>query len=131
MKSIKHLHDSFVFFGHVLVAPSPDIRVVMVVFSVPGRRVTSGPQRSFHYQVRVGGLQVIRQSESGAQVYERCAEVHPVIAQLGRLVVPRECVMVVMPSLAERQDCNRRVLRRRNIPADRQSARGVKTIVYR
>lgn len=37
----------------------------------------------------------------GSPVDERCGEVGTIVAQLSRLVVPREHVMVVVPALAE------------------------------
>lgn len=113
--SFEHPYDPFVLDAHVFVAPSPDFRVTVAP--------VAGPQRSSHHHARVGGLQVVRQPESGASVYERRAQVHPVVAQLGRLVVPRERVMVVVPSLAQSQQRHRRVFRGRDSPVRRQSAR--------
>lgn len=110
--SADHARYPFVVVGHVPVAPSPDVAVVV---DVPAR--AARPPGPLGHQPGIGGLHVVRLPEERARVDERRAEVQPVVAQLGRLVVPRERVMVVVPSLAERQQRHRRVLRGRDVPS--------------
>lgn len=127
--SADHLRHQSVLLVHVDVAPSPDVR--------PRRRsrrrlgaVARPPGPAFH-QRRVGRLQVVREPQPRAPVDERRAEVEPVVAQLGRLVVPRERVVVVVPALAERQQRDRRVLRGRDVPAKERRMRDTYIYIYR
>lgn len=122
--SVDHLRDPLVVFGHVLVAPPPDATLhvmVVVVLVVMSLGAVARPPRPFLHQTGVGRLQVVRQPDPGAPVDERRAEVQPVVAQLGRLVVPRKRVMVVVPALAERQQRHHRVLGGRDVPEDRRT----------
>jgi len=94
--------------------------VVIVVLVVVLLGAVARPARPLLHQTGVGRRQVVRQTEPGARVDERCAKVQPVIAQLGRLVVPRKSMMVVVPPLAERQQRHSRVLSGCDVPVDRQ-----------
>lgn len=85
-----------------------------------GRGPTStvaGAQGPFGYQLGGHGLQVVRPSDQREQVDEQRGQVQLVVEQLGVLVVPRERVMVVVPSVATRGHRHQYVLGRVDVPA--------------
>lgn len=66
-------------------------------------------------------LQVVRPSDFGKQVQPHGGHVQQVSADLGRPVVPRENVMVIVPALAHRHDGHDKVLGRLDPPAKRDN----------
>lgn len=86
--------------------------VLILVAPAPGR--VRSVSRSLHSPlddlVR-NRLQIVRPADLGEEIDESGREVQPVVAQFGRLVVPGEHVMVVVPALAESECGHRLVLR--------------------
>lgn len=78
--------------GLVLVAPAPQ-----VVCAVTGSLDALLDRRMGHC------LQVVRPANLSEEIDKRGRKIDVIVAQLGRLVVPWEHVMVVVESLAERQ----------------------------
>lgn len=110
VRLVELLHLLPVVGAHVLVAPAPEggLAVLMVVV-VPG--AVAGALGALLHQRRRHRLQVVRPADAREEVDEGRGEVHAVVAQLGRLVVPREDVVVVVPALAESGDRHTDVLR--------------------
>lgn len=82
----------------------------------PGVSAVASPQQAFPDQVIRRLFQVVGEPQLGAAVQEEGAEVEAVVAQLRRLVVPGEHVMVVVPALAQGQDSHGDVLPRADGP---------------
>lgn len=62
--------------------------------------------RAFLYHAVRYGLQIVRPADPGEEVDEGGGEVRTIVTQLGRLVVPREHMMVIVPALAEGADAD-------------------------
>jgi hypothetical protein len=105
------LHLLPVVSAHVLVAPAPEGGLAVVVVVVVGPGAVAGALGALLDQRRGHRLQVVRPADAREEVDEGRGEVGAVVAQLGRLVVPREDVVVVVPALAERGDRHADVLR--------------------
>lgn len=73
---------------------------------------------SLHDDVTSHRLEVIRPTDDGEKVDKRSSDVQSVVAQFGSFVVPREGVMVVVPTLAQRQRRDRVALRRVDSPGN-------------
>ncbi len=91
--------------GLILVAPTPYHMATV-----------SGPFHPFADHVLGYGFEVVGPADFGEEVDEGGGGVGRIVAQLGRLVVPREDVVVVVPSFAQRQQRDALVLRRMDIP---------------
>jgi len=104
------LHLLPVIGAHVLVAPSPEGGLAVLVVVV-GPGAVAGALCALLDQRRRHRLQVVRPADAREEVNEGRGEVHAVVAQLGRLVVPWEDVVVVVPALAERGNRHADVLR--------------------
>jgi hypothetical protein len=76
----------------------------------------SRPVHSFHDHLFGGGLQIVGPADRSHQIQEPGGQIAAVLSELSRLVVPRECVMVVVPSLPAGQHRNSGTLGRINIP---------------
>ena len=72
--------------------------------------VTSSFDFFLHY---VSGyhFQIVRPANLRAKINERCRYVESIVAQLGRLVVPREHVVIIVPALPECQEGYTQILR--------------------
>jgi len=85
----------------ILVAPTPHLMTTVA--------------RSFHafpYHVLGHALQIVGPTDSREEVDEGRRKVETIIAKLGCLVIPRENMMVIVPTLAEGEYRNTFVLRR-------------------
>lgn len=93
-----------------MVAPAPrSDRLVRVTFG-------ASAFGAFAHKLRRRGLQVVRPSDLGEQVDKCGGEVELVIAKFGRLVIPRERVMIIVPTLSYRHHGHKRVFRRVDKP---------------
>lgn len=61
--------------------------------------------------------QIVRQADARHQLYETCGRIQAVRAQLRSLVIPRERVMVIVPTFTQCEERHGRVLRRLHPPA--------------
>uniref|UniRef100_T1DNK5 Uncharacterized protein n=1 Tax=Anopheles aquasalis TaxID=42839 RepID=T1DNK5_ANOAQ len=91
------------------------ILILIFVAPSPGWMATvPGTLDALLHDLLGNRFQVVRPANLCEEIDERGSQVHPVVAQLSRLVVPREHMVIVVPSLAKRERCYRAVLRRRN-----------------
>lgn len=70
-------------------------------------------------QLRGRLLPIVRPADFGEQIDPHGRDIERVVAQLGCLVVPRENMMVVVPSLAHRKCGDNAILRRADAPVDK------------
>lgn len=86
--------------------------VLVLVPPAPGRvRSVARPLDSPLDDLVGHHLQIVRPADLGEEIDEGGRKVQPVVAQFGRLVVPGEHVVIVVPALAERECGHRLVLR--------------------
>lgn len=67
-------------------------------------------------------FQIVGPADFREEVDERGRQVGRVVAQLGRLVVPRERVVVVVETFAQRQHAYAQIFRRVDVPASERKA---------
>ena len=60
--------------------------------------------------------EVVSEAHPGEEINDHSGEIHGVVAQLGRLVVPGKDVVVVVPSFTQCCNGNRQVLCRIDVP---------------
>lgn len=93
---------------HLIFLPINDscvlhlVLILILVTPAPGRVATiAGALHTLLHNFLRHRLQIVRPPNLGEEIDERRRHVHPVVAELGRLVVPGEHVVIVVPSLAE------------------------------
>lgn len=97
---------------HVLITPAP-YRMAAIARA----------NYSLHHNVAWHWLEVIRPANQWEEVDKRRGDVQSVVSQFGSFVVPREGVVVVVPSLSQRQRCDRVALGRVDVPKNINLAR--------
>lgn len=86
---------SYILLSHVLVTPAPDaVREGVSVGPI------ACPLGSLLHHRQRGTLKVPSPSHLGTEIYKPGGKVEAEVAQLGRAVVPREGVVVVVPTLS-------------------------------
>ena len=90
---------------HVLITPAP-YRMAAV----------SRAKHSLHHNIAGHRLEVVRPADHWEKVDKRRGDVQSVVSQFSSFVVPREGVVVVVPSLSQCQRCDRVALWRVDFP---------------
>jgi len=113
-----------VLFGQIIVGPAEHVSRGADIRrrrrrpgggQVAARPVT-GALGPFGHEVGRHGLQVVRPSDQREYVNEQRGQVQFVVEQLGVLVVPRERVMVIVPSVAARGHRHEHILGGIDVP---------------
>lgn len=96
---VRHYRLISLFLRLILVAPAPHLVTAVA--------------RSFHaflHHVLGYALQIVGPTDSREEVNEGRRKVETIIAEFGRLVIPREGMVVIVPTLAEGEYRNTFVL---------------------
>ena len=78
------------FFGLILVAPAPEFVATVT------RSLHPLPYHIYGYR-----FQLVGPADFSHRVDEQSGQIHAVLPQFGCLVVPRECVVVIVPAFTQ------------------------------
>lgn len=81
------------------------LRIVMVGRSLIFRTIARFGS-AFLYYIMIYGLQIVRPADPGEEIDKGSGQVGAIVAQLSGLIIPRENMMVIVPTFTEGADAD-------------------------